>query len=573
MRRRALLTNKTLRAVTARAERLRWRCKVASCSFEVSAKYQEANGLMVITRSSLDHHCDALVVQAEARSSIPSPLYVGQINSFLLTQPDASIKDLQAVCRRDHLTPAPRKSTIGRIRKRCRLSPFGTAEMQFARFPELISEIQRLDPEATCSLDRQANRFQRIFWAPGLFANWFRTSRKLAALDGASIKGEHAGNLLLLASEDGDNKAVLLAAAIVTEPESADVWKWFLEHCKNHFPDIDSSDIGLVSDRDKGLSAAFPQVFTRATHLYCAKHLLRNMRAQKITEDEGPFWALIKQPSIFDFEKYLPTFIERCPDMWEYLGNVPLPYWTLAHSPVGRYGRTTNNYAEHLNNVFKTERRSSFIDLFQRIYIWVGTRRYHRSTELAARSTSGFELSSVAQETLDRRTEVSLANDPRPLTADEGYVLCSRTGREMRVRLDNRHCSCGTWRDDKIPCHHAISLASRLNVAIKTLVGPEYQTSEMALIHGGEFPAIDFQSLRISQETCLPPQATPQRGRPPHRRIRSRGETPSSSTRSGNMPRTDSPQPVRPIRCSLCHAIGHNSRTCPNRRLTHSSAI
>lgn len=72
-------------------------------------------------------------------------------------------------------------------------------------------------------------------------------------MDEAFLKSVYGGMLLSLASENSEDRSVVLAIAITTEPESEAKWIWFLRQCKSHLNEMDREGVGIVPDQDKSL--------------------------------------------------------------------------------------------------------------------------------------------------------------------------------------------------------------------------------------------------------------------------------------------------------------------------------
>ena len=110
------------------------------------------------------------------------------------------------------------------------------------------------------------------------------------------------GYLLILASEDGNEKSAVLYIAIVTQPESTEEWTWFIEHCRQHIPMLDDPNVGIISDRNRGLISAMSQTLMHSHHMWCAKHLERNVIGNKDIYDfkKDLFWSIVQAPNVFE---------------------------------------------------------------------------------------------------------------------------------------------------------------------------------------------------------------------------------------------------------------------------------
>ncbi len=59
--------------------------------------------------------------------------------------------------------------------------------------------------------------------------------------------------------------------------------------------------------------------------------------------------------------------------------EIGLPKFTLSHSPVSRFTRSTNNYAEHLNAAFLKARDLPILESIQELFISMSKTQFERS--------------------------------------------------------------------------------------------------------------------------------------------------------------------------------------------------
>jgi hypothetical protein len=58
--------------------------------------------------------------------------------------------------------------------------------------------------------------------------------------------------MLVVASEDMEDKMLLLAFQLTKNVECEKEWTVFLQRCNNHIDHFNYSDCAIISDRDKG---------------------------------------------------------------------------------------------------------------------------------------------------------------------------------------------------------------------------------------------------------------------------------------------------------------------------------
>ena len=101
--------------------------------------------------------------------------------------------------------------------------------------------------------------------------------RPIIGLDGCFLKGLYGGQVLAAIGRDGNENMFPIAMAVV-EAENMDSWTWFL---KSLIDDIgDGGDMGwtFMSDRQKGLDAAFEIVVPTAEIRHCLRHMYDNFK-------------------------------------------------------------------------------------------------------------------------------------------------------------------------------------------------------------------------------------------------------------------------------------------------------
>ena len=74
----------------------------------------------------------------------------------------------------------------------------------------------------------------------------------------------------------GEHHIVPLATGVAST-ENEENWTWFLEYLLKGIPQLNSPDVFISSDRDKGLLAAQQKVLPNSHSSYCALHLERNV--------------------------------------------------------------------------------------------------------------------------------------------------------------------------------------------------------------------------------------------------------------------------------------------------------
>src|SRR2546429_3143606 len=121
------------------------------------------------------------------------------------------------------------------------------------------------------------------------------------ALDGCHTKSHFHMTLLIACALDGNNEIIPLAWGIVPI-EDTDNWTWFLLHMKECFTGMNLDQTVFISDRDKGLQTAVPDVFTNVYHSHCCQHIADNVQKYFGLQARNAFWKAAYTFNEYDFE-------------------------------------------------------------------------------------------------------------------------------------------------------------------------------------------------------------------------------------------------------------------------------
>ena len=115
--------------------------------------------------------------------------------------------------------------------------------------------------------------------------------RTVIGLDGCFFKGACYGQMLCAIGRDANNQMYPIAWAVV-EKENYESWFWFLAKI-NHDLKISNQGDGYVfmSDQQKGLIGAMEDIFPKAEHRMCARHIYANWKKKHPDHDlQKRFW-------------------------------------------------------------------------------------------------------------------------------------------------------------------------------------------------------------------------------------------------------------------------------------------
>jgi hypothetical protein len=124
----------------------------------------------------------------------------------------------------------------------------------------------------------------------------------------------------------------------------------------------------FISDWDKGLQTAVPDVFPNVYHSHCCQHLADNVQKHFKLQARNAFWKAAYTFNKYDFEDAISAIKDISVPAAEYINAIPYKSWAhyCFHAP--RFGHITFNIAESINSAWDEFRSLPILKLF--IAIW-----------------------------------------------------------------------------------------------------------------------------------------------------------------------------------------------------------
>lgn len=214
----------------------------------------------------------------------------------------------------------------------------------------------------------EENNFERAFLCLSSSAAAFPYTRKVIVIDGCHLKTGFGGVALAACVQDGVGEIVPLAVAIVSHEDESN-WRFFLTQLVNAIPDIQQRGQVIMSDRDKGLSAAIPVVLPLAHPSSCVAHIERNVVHIFKSNFNKLIWRAAKSYLNDDFEETMGKIASKNREAEHYLRNTPPSTWAISQYPVRRFGIITSNSAESLNSWISDLRGCSHFEFFYQLCV------------------------------------------------------------------------------------------------------------------------------------------------------------------------------------------------------------
>ncbi|XP_015938259.1 uncharacterized protein LOC107494056 [Arachis duranensis] len=389
--------------------------------------------------------------------------------------------------------------------------------------------------------------------------------RESEEVDGTHLYGKYKGALLVAVAQDGNQNIVPIAFAIV-EGETADAWEFFLSNLRRYVVTIDG--VGIISDRHNSIDAAIARSNgawspPRAWHMYCIRHIGSNF----LRRFKTPYLHKIVVNTRYsrteqEYNKNYQRLRERGEAYAQWCDEIGVQRWVLAFDGGHRWGHMTTNLVECINSVLKGARNLPVTAIVRSTFYRLNELFTRKSSEAHERVRNGFTYSEFAtkrvEESFRRAGNIVVNRFDRRNEMFE--VREMQDGSIHTVNLAQRHCDCGHFQVERLPCRHVLACCANQRLDWQIYVHDVYKMSEICKVYRGEFvPMGDpstwapYEGAKVIANWTLR-RAT--KGRP-------------KSTRYLN--EMDSRDMRRPRRCTICGREGHSQSRCPQRAESSSA--
>jgi hypothetical protein len=410
------------------------------------------------------------------------------------------------------------------------------------------------------------NSFLRAFLALGCSKELLKhVSIRLVQLDAAHMKHHmYKHVVMVLETHDGNNKLFPIAVALCPK-ENEDNYVWFLNLCKQHFGAdlLNSTEMTVISDRQKGIVAALTAVLEAIYKVHCGKHLLTDVHAQqpKLKLHTNEFWTMAKATTATVFQA---VFDKLDWNTQNYLNTVDRDTWVLyaiAARGVRLFRKHTSNGVESENARLMDARDNPPLD-FLDTFMTLSLKTLNVLKGLAKKQKDVDILTAYAAGQYVR--DLRLALKCHTLIGDHDTVYVTYTAgiesHRRTVDLAAKTCSCLGWQQNGRPCLHALAAAQstqRLQCEVQKAwllqaFDKQYHATNYRDTVGAAKILLPNRDALIPDGTTKASGRVAQAGRPKKKRIRSAGENPLTG------------QPAKKYKCGNCRQLGHVYKHCPH---------
>ncbi|XP_010905594.1 uncharacterized protein [Elaeis guineensis] len=439
-------------------------------------------------------------------------------------------------------------SQVWRGREVAQKELYDTLKETYSQLPWFCERILETNPGSVAILSTSLDsKFRRFFVSFHASLHGFEHGcRPLLFLDRIPLKANNQFKLLAAASVDGDD-AIFPVAFAVVEDENYDSWIWFLGQLK--YAVTTSRTITFVSNRQKGLDEAVPQVFEDSHHSYCLHHLVEDFKGEL---RKGLWPQQVKDAMVEDFTRAAQACtIEDFNASIESIRNVSSQAadWVIASKPENwsdaifsgsRYDHFSSNIVDSFNNWIPAKKESSVVQMVDAIQ-----GKLMELVEARRESSNAWESTLTPSMEQKLQKEVSKARKLNVLCSSD-TVFEVRGNTIYVVNIGSWECTCRRWQNSGLPCMHAIAVFDRVGRSVYDYCSRYFRTECYHLTYSASIhPIPDVGGIDFNSGANSYPPAT---RRPPGRPKRKRFNPDKTNTVLRH--------------CSRCKVAGHNKATC-----------
>ncbi|KAL4364016.1 hypothetical protein GQ457_04G008290 [Hibiscus cannabinus] len=380
--------------------------------------------------------------------------------------------------------------------------------------------------------------------------------RPIIGLDGCHLKGYYQGHLLAAVGIDADDSIYPISFAVV-ESENQSSWCWFLELLVTDLEIENSHSFTFMTDRQKGLMDAVPELFPYSAHRTCVRHLYSNAKTSGVFTGKAlkdQLWKAARATYVTQFQSAMDELKVFSDKAWQWLSPKDPTHWSKSHFSLGcKSDMLLNNNCEYFNKLILEARDKPIITFIESIR----TKLMQRLAKRKDQAEKWTELlCPKIQKKLDNAT--SLAHSCWPLYAGgQMYQVSCGPSSQHSVNIQEWTCSCRKWQLTGIPCIHAISVILSIEDRPEKYVDSCYFVSTQREIYSHLISPVRGEKQWATNDTMepiLPPIFRRPPGRPHKKRKREADEAPPMAGKVSK----------RGIKmfCKKCGGSGHNIRTC-----------
>lgn len=306
----------------------------------------------------------------------------------------------------------------------------------------------------------------------------------------------------------------------------------------------------------QGLINAIAELAPHAEHRNCVRHVYCNWKKiHKGQTLKNIFWKIAKSTYVEAYKLALEELKDEDYDAYQnFLEREPKRFCKAFISTRPLCDIIDNNVSETFNGFILQARGKPLIDMLNEIRDGLMERLYNK---LSAVSGANEKLCKTIKTKLDRLKYESRLCTCVP-SSQEKFQVCHRED-QFVVNICNKTCTCRGWDLTGIPCIHACSVMTFLNLDPTELVAECYTVVKYIEAYRHGIEPLNGPKMWPTSEgyPVVPPIVRKMPGRPPKKRKRCVSEKETGDSKV--LPRFGTL-----TTCQRCFQVGHNKRTCKN---------
>ncbi|KAL3512986.1 hypothetical protein ACH5RR_025703 [Cinchona calisaya] len=434
-----------------------------------------------------------------------------------------------------------------------RLQLQGSYKDSYNQLPSFCEKVVETNPGSFAKLiTNDDKRLKCLFVSLHCLIHGFQNGcRPLLFLESTSLKSKYQEILLTATAIDADDGFFPLAFAIV-DVENNDNWHWFLEQIKSVL--TTSHSITFVSDREKGLKNSVIEVFENAYHGYSIFHLVESFRRSL----RGPFNGADGRgvlPGIFlaaahagrpgAYKNLIEEIKQISSQAYDWVIQIEPECWTSLVFKGERHNYITENVSELYTKLMEDVQEATIMQKIEALVCMISDLvkdRQVQSSTWSTKLTPSIERKLLEDKLKAHSLKVLFSSDILAEVHDD----CTHV-----VNIENRECTCLQWKEDGLPCRHAIAVLNCRGKSVydycpKHFTVESFRSTYSASIH--PIPDIgkpvDKEEADSDSVQVLPPN-------PPKLTTQQKKEL----ARMEALNR-------RTVTCTRCKEPGHNKASC-----------
>ena len=227
-------------------ERVRARCPVESCDWEIYCSLNRKTNICQVKTYHEGHSCARTFKNKQANQDWLADQLVPEIRAH----PNMSAEEAFDFLKKQRNVHVD-DWMIYRARRTARKVVVGSEREQYAKLRKYCKELKDKNEGSTVQLILKGNTFDRLYICLDACKKGFKAGcRPLIGLDGCFLKGYYGGQLLTAVAMDANNHNFIIAYAIV-DSETRDTWSWFLENLLHDIGSVRENGWNFITDQQK----------------------------------------------------------------------------------------------------------------------------------------------------------------------------------------------------------------------------------------------------------------------------------------------------------------------------------